>query len=126
MKYSIAFVCIALVGQAFADCTSERHPQQYIAGCCGDPTMKLICRPGGSGCDPIGSTKICGGCTTFQAKSCTASSPAVAQETPPILKEEITFQEYSTCGATSLRALEQWLNAHPYTKQDRQIRAELN
>ena len=38
-------------------------------------------------------------------------------------KEEISFQVYSTCGATSLRTLEQWLNSHPFTKQDRQMRA---
>jgi len=123
MKYSIAFVCIALLGQAFANCESDRHRQQYITGCCGDLGVRAICKPGGSGCDPIGTTISCSpGCVIFQATSCSASL-AVAQTDSPILKEEISFRVYSTCGATSLRTLEQWLNSHPFTKQDRQMRA---
>lgn len=123
MKYSIAFVCIALLGQAFADCDSDRHSQQIIAGCCGDLAAREVCKVGGNGCDPTGTTHFCSSsCVNFQATSCSAS-PAVVQKDSPILKEEISFQVHSTCGATSLRTLEEWLNSHPFTKQDRQLRA---
>ena len=123
MKYSIAFVCIALLGQAFAQCEHDRHSQQIIAGCCGHLAARQACKVGGSGCDQTGTTHACSpGCVNFQATSCSAS-PAVVQKDSPILKEEISFQVYSTCGATSLRTLEEWLNSHPFTKQDRQLRA---
>lgn len=124
MKYSIAFVFIALLGQAFAQCTHDRHSQQIIAGCCGNLAARLVCKVGGGGCDPTGTTHSCApGCVNFQATSCSAS-PAVVQKDSPILKEEISFQVYSTCGAKlGLRTLEEWLDSHPFTKQDRQLRA---
>lgn len=130
MKYSIAFVCIALLGQAFANCEPNRHSQQIITGCCGNLAAKQACKVGGGGCDQTGTTKAClPGCVQFQATSCSASpavpQPAVAQKDSPILKEEISFPVHSTCGATSLRTLEQWLNSHPFMKQDRQMHAGL-